>query len=127
MSDGRSPADLTAEAVVGGVSAVLHRRPLQSDGPPLTDLLGPIMSMIVLPYLGPRAAGSELNGASHTRRKVVGRPPASSAADPLVDLKMRLAYPTVRVLPVIDAIPGASDRQSQNNRESQMRDRCQSS
>ena len=52
----RQPTELTAEGVVAGVLGVLHTRLLESDGEPLQDLLGSLMSMIVLPYLGARAA-----------------------------------------------------------------------
>ena len=57
----REPPEVTAEGVVGAIFAVLHTRVLEHGKEPLTDLLGSLMSMIVLPYLGARAAGSELS------------------------------------------------------------------
>jgi len=57
---GREPPQVTAEGVVGAVFAVVHSR-LTEDEQPVSDLLGPLMSMIVLPYLGARAAGAELS------------------------------------------------------------------
>src|SRR5437667_337080 len=45
------PPEVTAECVVGAIFAVLHARLLEGDGEPLTSLLGPLMSMILLPYL----------------------------------------------------------------------------
>src|SRR5262245_49325692 len=44
----REPPALTAEGVVGAVFAVLHARLVEPDGAPLSELLGPLMSMIVL-------------------------------------------------------------------------------
>jgi AcrR family transcriptional regulator len=58
----REPPPITAEALVGAVFAVLQRRLIERRGEPFADLLGQLMSMIVLPYLGPRAAHGELVG-----------------------------------------------------------------
>ena len=107
----REPPEVTAEGVVGAISAVLHTRVLEDGGEPLTDLLGPLMSMIVLPYLGARAAGREL---SRPPLEMPGdrrsRLPARHR-DPLEGLNMRLTYRTVRVLMVIAEHPGASNRE----------------
>jgi AcrR family transcriptional regulator len=56
----RGPPDITAEAVVGAVFIVLQTRLLERTGRPFADLLGPLMSIILLPYLGTRAARREL-------------------------------------------------------------------
>jgi AcrR family transcriptional regulator len=107
----REPPEVTAEGVVGAIFAVLHTRVLERGDEPLTDLLGSLMSMIVLPYLGARAAGRELSRPplelSRTRRVR----PSARARDPLDGLKMRLTYRTVRVLMVIAEHPGASNRE----------------
>lgn len=107
----REPPEVTAEGVVGAVFAVLHKRLLEDGGAPLAELHGSLMSMIVLPYLGTRAANQELG-----RRPL--RPQESSSAgkapaidDPLHGLSMRLTYRTVRVLTVIAGHPGASNRE----------------
>jgi AcrR family transcriptional regulator len=105
------PAFVTAEAIVGGVLAVVHTRLLDGSEDPLTDLLGPLMSMIVLPYLGARAASREFaRGAVEVarERQTRARPHVS---DPLQGLNMRLTYRTVRVLMVIAERPGASNRE----------------
>jgi AcrR family transcriptional regulator/DNA-binding MarR family transcriptional regulator len=107
----REPPEVTAEGVIGGVFAVLHSRLLEADDAPLTDLLGPLMSMIVLPYLGARAAGREL---SRPAPDISANRPMRAhlkSRDPLEGLKMRLTYRTVRVLMVIAAHPGASNRE----------------
>lgn len=105
----RQPPDVTALGVVGGVFAVLHARLLKgADGAP-SDLLNPLMSMIVLPYLGPRAAGRELSGTPLVARSSRATS-APSATDPLEGLKMRLTYRTIRVLMAIAEHPGLSNR-----------------
>jgi AcrR family transcriptional regulator len=107
----RDPSELTAEGVVGAVFAVLHTRLLDDGARPLSELLGSLMSMIVLPYLGTRAASRELTVAP-APAPASGRAPASvRATDPLDGLNMRLTYRTVRVLAVIGERPGASNRE----------------
>jgi AcrR family transcriptional regulator len=107
----REPPEVTAEGVVGGVFAVVHTRLLEGGEEPLTDLLGSLMSMIVLPYLGTRAASRELSRpALDISRDRRSRGPARSK-DPLEGLNMRLTYRTVRVLMVIAEHPGASNRE----------------
>jgi len=103
-SDG--PPPLTAEGVVGAVLAVLHGRLLKKNPGRLIELTGPLMGMIVLPYLGPAAARRELD------RPVprVSNNPRRTVPDPLRELEMRLTYRTVRVLMAVAATPGSSNR-----------------
>jgi AcrR family transcriptional regulator len=103
-SDG--PPLLTAEALVGAVLSVIHARMLADDRRPLLELTGPLMSMIVLPYLGPAAARREL--ARPAPKPSAG--PPREAPDPLRELGMRLTYRTVRVLMAVAANPGSSNR-----------------
>lgn len=101
------PADITVEGIVGAAFTVVHSRLLDRDHAPLINLLGPLMSMIVLPYQGSIAAGEELSrpGPKSRRRK------AESRTDPLGGLDMRLTYRTMRVLSYIAEHPGASNRE----------------
>ena len=46
------PPPLAAEGAVGAVLAVIHRRLVMGGPEPLTDLLGSLMSAIVLPVSG---------------------------------------------------------------------------
>jgi hypothetical protein len=84
---------------------VIHARALENA--PLSELLGPLMGTIVLPYLGPAAANRELERPAPARPRV----PALRAGDALEGLDMRLTYRTLRVLSVIAQGPGASNRQ----------------
>ncbi len=122
----REPPSLVAEGVVGGVLSVIHTRLLadspavavsastrerqraaESRGPALIELTGPLMSMIVLPYLGPAAARQELGRPIPQRSNHARKP----SGDPLRDVGMRLTYRTIRTLLAIGAHPGASNRQ----------------
>jgi AcrR family transcriptional regulator len=107
----REPPEVTAEGVVGAIFAVLHTRVLEHSEERLTDLLGSLMSMIVLPYLGARAAARELSRPA-IELPSDGRPRTPARhKDPLEGLNMRLTYRTVRVLMVIAEHPGASNRE----------------
>lgn len=104
---GAPASPLAGEGVVGAVFSILHGRMIH-DGPrPLVELVNPLMSMIVLPYLGPAAARREL-----------GRPVPQAACrlarkgseNPLKGLDIRLTYRTVRVLSAVAANPGSSNK-----------------
>jgi AcrR family transcriptional regulator len=105
------PPDVTAEGIVGAVFAVLHTRVLDGGEEPLTNLLSPLMSMIVLPYLGARAASRELSRPALKIQRDSRQPVRARSKDPLEGLEMRLTYRTVRVLMVIAEHPGASNRE----------------
>ncbi len=105
------PPRIVAEGAVGAVLAVIHARMVAADPKPLSGLLGPLASMIVLPYLGPDVAQREL-----ARRPPRRRPTRARAVDdPLRELDMRLTYRTIRVLLAISELggrePGPSGRQ----------------
>jgi AcrR family transcriptional regulator len=105
--NGNELPPLTAEGVVGGVMSVLHSRILENEPGRLVELAGPLMSMIVLPYLGAPGARKEL-ARPGPRRAPRAHPRGS--ANPLMRLEMRLTYRTVRVLMAIAASPGSSNR-----------------
>jgi AcrR family transcriptional regulator len=106
----REPPSVTAEGIVGAVFAVIHTRLLEQHAEPLTKLLGPLMSMIVLPYLGARTAGKELARPAPRARRRSQSTHGAGGRDPLEGLRMRLTYRTVRVLVAIGEHPGASNR-----------------
>ncbi len=106
-SSSPSSSSLTAEGVVGGVLSILHARLSQQSPGELLELTGPLMSMIVLPYLGSPAARRELERPAPERQEV--SPPTVS--DPLRDLALRLTYRTVRALVSVAEKPGSSNRE----------------
>jgi len=106
---------LTAEGLVGAVAAIVYKRLLKGVGDePFVDLLGELMSMIVLPYLGPTVACRERDRPipSLLRASTAPRDTPTSAAveDPLKDVPMRITYRTARVLQAAATHPGASNR-----------------
>jgi AcrR family transcriptional regulator len=103
----RQPPPLTAEGVVGAVLAILHTRLSETGDGSLSQLAGPLMGAIVLPYLGQPAAEKEL----HKPAPPLNKKTSPARRDPLDGLDMRLTYRTVRVLAALAAIPGASNRQ----------------
>jgi AcrR family transcriptional regulator len=106
----REPPSVTAEGVIGAVFAVIHTRLLERSPKPYIGLHGSLMSMVVLPYLGVRAASRELSRpAPAVRRRSKAEPGVGK--DPMAGLDMRLTYRTVRVLTAIREHPGASNRE----------------
>ncbi|MFI5037559.1 MAG: TetR/AcrR family transcriptional regulator [Solirubrobacterales bacterium] len=109
VESSRDPPALTAEAVVCGAIGVIHARLLRPGSGALIDLLNPIMSIIVLPYLGSDAARREL------ARPVADITPAPAnhraAFNPVGTLDIRLTYRALQILAAIAAQPGLSNRQ----------------
>jgi AcrR family transcriptional regulator len=106
---GAQAPPLSAHAVVGGVLSVVHARLLDEQPPRLLELLNPLMSMIVLPYLGPAGAQQELSRPAPAQ---LPAPAERSAYSNLLNgLEMRLTYRTLMVLAVVAREPGLSNRQ----------------
>jgi AcrR family transcriptional regulator/DNA-binding MarR family transcriptional regulator len=99
-----------ARATIGGISELLVSRLRLDDSATLADLYAPIMSLIVLPGEGRKAARAELERpvASPSGGQEVGE---LADRTPLHDLRMRLTYRTVMVIGAIAGAPGASNRQ----------------
>jgi AcrR family transcriptional regulator len=111
---GSEPPPLTAQGVVGGALSVIHNRllaclPPATGGPrmgeptpdgasrSLVELTGPLMAMIVHPYLGPAVARRELERPA----PITPRPSPRRGADPFRGLPIRFTYRTARVLSTI--------------------------
>jgi AcrR family transcriptional regulator/DNA-binding MarR family transcriptional regulator len=103
---GRAQSSITAEGTVGAVVSVIHAHLLTADGGPLIELVNPLMSIIVLPYLGQAAARRELERPVGAPTKVP-RPARSQ----LGSLGMRLTYRTIQVMAAIAESPGRSNRE----------------
>ena len=119
---------LVAEALVGAAFGIVYARLLRRESRPLVDLVGELMGLIVLPYLGPGVArreqrstrtaipagasseaggAGESSGAGALRKGPVG---AGGDLSVLAELPMRLTYRTVRVLECVAERPGVSNR-----------------
>jgi len=105
---GSQLSPLTAEGIVGGVLSVLHSRLLREDPGRLVALCGPLMAMIVLPYLGAAAARRELERP--VPKRVNRSRPANG--DALRALEMRVTYRTIRVLMAIAEVDGRGSHPS---------------
>lgn len=133
----RSPHS-AAQGVLDGVLEVIerwllqprllrHTYPLEPQPVPMTDLLGELMSIVVMPYLGPDAAQRELARpaplARRPRRSASSpAPPVASSrpvVDPLAGLGMRLTYRTLRVLEALAELGGRGSMggRAPNNRQ----------
>ncbi len=110
---------LTAEGLVGAAFGIVYARLLKGQREPLTGLLGELMGMIVLPYLGPAAARREQDAPvpRAVTPRSVQRPAFAerTVGDPLEGVPMRLTYRTSRVLEGVSELAGRSSAPS--NRE----------
>jgi AcrR family transcriptional regulator/DNA-binding MarR family transcriptional regulator len=106
---GATVAPLTAQGVVGGVLSVIQTRLTEERHASLIDLASPLMSMIVLPYLGAGAARRELERP--VAKPARPKPGAALDADPFKELGLRLTYRTVRVLLAVAERPNGSNRE----------------
>lgn len=115
---------LTAEGVVGAVLSVLHARLVERGRPRasagvasakgdlhMAGLTSQLMSIVVLPYLGPAAARRELLKPVPEPREPVERP---DSEDRLKGVPMRVTHRTMCVIRAIADSPGASNRQIGN-------------
>jgi AcrR family transcriptional regulator/DNA-binding MarR family transcriptional regulator len=104
---------LTAEGVVGAAFAIVYARLLRVEREPLTGLLGELMGMIVLPYMGAAAARREQVRPAPARPLRAADGPASGGVvgDPLQGVSMRLTYRTARVLEGVAECSGGSNRE----------------
>ena len=108
---GAASTPLVAEGLVGAAFAIVYARLLERRRRPLTELLGELMGMIVLPYLGPAAARREQIRPAPAAIRRAPRRSALVACVPLDDLPIRLTYRTARVLEGVAERPGASNRE----------------
>ena len=92
---------------MGGVLGVVHRRLVVSDGDPFVEMLGPLMSFVVLPYRGGGLARRELHRPLPIY--VGGTNGSAIAAERVEGLDMRMTYRTIRVLNAIATEPGLSN------------------
>jgi AcrR family transcriptional regulator len=107
---GYQNAAVISEGVVGGVLAILQNRLLCDDRGELIELFGPLLSIIVLPYLGVAVARRELVRPA-PRPRIAAEIGLHSSLAPHDTIDVRLTERTVLVLGAIADYPGASNRE----------------
>lgn len=108
IPSGMEPPPLSAEATISAVASILYARLLDRDSTPAAELLGPLMSVLVLPYRGPGAAHRELARPAPAPSPVPALEPV--AIRPQQQPHLRLTYRTGRVLQAIAEQPGINNR-----------------
>jgi AcrR family transcriptional regulator len=109
---GRELPGLTGEGVTGAVLGVLHTHTMTKRPGGLVDLLGPLMGILVLPYLGPAAAHRELERPAPNLPAPTRKPNGALGAGELPPGgSMRITHRTLLVLSVVAASPGSSNRE----------------
>lgn len=109
VSAGPSPP-FGAEAVVAAAAAVLHGRLLEDPVPPVRELTGALMAVIVMPYLDASAARQELSRPLPPPRALRSAQSASWQQPGVARSGgMRLTDRTTQVLRAIAMFPGTSN------------------
>jgi AcrR family transcriptional regulator len=107
MPPGRKPPPLDVQVVLGRVLGLIYARLIAPDSRSLMELLNPLTSMIVLPYLGKAALERQLGQPVPKRARGSRKP--KPTGDPTDGLKLRLTYRTLAVLEAIRREPGLSN------------------
>ena len=107
LPESRQPSPLAGQAVAGAGLSLLYTALTECQQSLCDELLGPLMATLLLPYRSPGTARREL------ARRTPKRPPSPPRSDE-VELfplpRMRVTYRTARVLGVVLANPGVSNR-----------------
>jgi AcrR family transcriptional regulator len=110
-ADRQQPAAIIGEGVVGAVLTIIQNRLLADEQPPVMELFGALVSIIVLPYLGAGVAHREMTRPA-PRARADGAPAPSASEDVVVRGRgLRMTDRTALVLTAIADYPGASNRE----------------
>lgn len=104
-----NPPRLTAHVVLGGTLGLLHARLITSDSRSLVELVNPLMSWVVPPYLGAPAARTQQCRPPRPRPSAPRK--RRQRREPLADFGIPLTYRTRRVLGAVAAEPRLSNRE----------------
>jgi AcrR family transcriptional regulator len=99
----RTPPPLAAQGVLGGALGLIHARLIATDDQSLLELSNPVMSMIVLPYLGQAAARREQSRPEPAPAPAPRRRQRKRSPNPPQGLNFHPTYRTMTVLAVIGA------------------------
>lgn len=107
----QQPAEVVGEGVVGAVIAVLQNRLLADERTTVIELFGSLISIIVLPYLGPTVARRELMRPAPPVRSAGAGSRGDESPHGAAGASVRLTERTALVLAAIADYPGASNRE----------------
>jgi AcrR family transcriptional regulator len=117
LDDGRSapgavkePPEIAARGILGGALGEAYAR-LVSDGGRLVELERGLIGMIVLPYLGAKAARKEESRTDNGSFSAGPRPKRRSTGRNGGGRGLRMTYRTMRVLEAVRADPGLSNQE----------------
>ena len=116
--DQEAPLPLADEGIVAAVFGVLYTRIQKRDPRPLRELRGPLMAMIVAPYMGTKAARKELLAPGMRLRAagdVAMTVSATERVGALKDLPIRLTELTVCTLAAIAQLNATGVQPSNND------------
>ena len=105
------PPAVIAEGVVGAVLAIIQNRMLAEEVGSVVELFGPLVSIVVLPYLGASVARRELTRPMPPAVPVPATGATAAEIGPEQTVGVGLTYRTARVLGAIAETPGASNRE----------------
>jgi AcrR family transcriptional regulator len=116
VPDGWRPPPLAAEGVMTSVLGVLHNHLVARGRDPLISLLGPLIGIVMRPYLDPQTVAREIERGETLAEEIqAGRPwPLPTSADPRVEIPALLAHPGAhrarQCLLYLARNPGVSNR-----------------
>ena len=116
-SSGCRPPALAVEGVIASVDGVLHARLVSGQAPPFIDLLGPLIGLVLLPYLDAAALATQVERAEAISAEISqgdsGEPlPHPSQIYEIPDgLKDPVAHRARQCVLYLARNPGASNRQ----------------
>jgi AcrR family transcriptional regulator/DNA-binding MarR family transcriptional regulator len=111
------PSPISAEATIAGVLGVLRAHLLDGRAGRLANLSRPLMSFIMLPYLGADAATRELSYACEDGARSAADGPVAAQSPRNLSPPMRITYRTMRVLVEIGGNHGLSNSEVAANSE----------
>ncbi|HEY1458019.1 MAG TPA: TetR/AcrR family transcriptional regulator [Solirubrobacteraceae bacterium] len=113
----RQPPALAVEGVIASVIGVLHARLVSGQAPPFIELLGPLMGLVLLPYLDMKSLTAQIERAEAMSVAISRQRSSESLCEPPQsamipdELSDPVAYRARQCVLYVSGHPGASNRQ----------------
>jgi AcrR family transcriptional regulator len=113
---GAASHPLAATGVIESVLAITQTRAITAPGEPMVPLLGPLVGIVMAPYLDEGRVAVEIERASALARHLAtARPPREAPSHPTGEMSVFLSDPRAhrarQVVTYVASNPGASNRQ----------------